>query len=90
MCLNISILIFSFLLSLTIDLYNLKPLTANAKIAGINNMFCNNNVDNIKIIPFPVPIIDTHKEIVYPKQNPRYSTIPNTTGIPITWIPKKP
>ena len=42
-CLNISILTFSFVLSLIIDLYNFIPLTANASIAGITNKFCNNN-----------------------------------------------
>ena len=82
-CLNISNFIFSFLLSFIIDLYNLNPLTPKAKIAGINNIFCNNKATKIKLSPFPKPIIDIHSEIVYPKQNPLYNIIPNTTGIPI-------
>lgn len=38
-CLVISIFMFSFLLSLTIDLYNFIPLTAKDNIHGINNIF---------------------------------------------------
>ena len=38
-CLNISIFTFSFVLSFIIDLYNLIPLTANAKIAGMSKFF---------------------------------------------------
>ena len=87
-CLNISNFMFSFLLSFTMDLYNFMPLTAKARIAGINNIFCNNNVIRIKLSPFPNPIIDIHNEIVYPKQNPLYNIIPNTIGIPITVVPK--
>ena len=37
-----------------IDLYNLNPLTANAKIAGINNMFCKNNDEKMNINPFVI------------------------------------
>ena len=87
-CLSISNLIFSFLLSFTIDLYNLKPLTANPNMAGINKIFCINKLININIIPFDIPIIPTHIEIVYPKQNPLYRTTPNTIGKPITVVPK--
>ena len=87
-CLNISNFMFSFLLSFTIDLYSFIPLTAKARIAGMNNIFCNNNVITIKLRPFPSPIIDIHNEIVYPKQNPLYNIIPNTIGIPITVVPK--
>lgn len=63
-CLTISILIFSFLLSFIIDLYNLKPLTAKAKIAGINTRFCNNIVINIKLKPFDNPIMLIKTDIV--------------------------
>ncbi len=89
-CLNISILTFSFVLSFTMDLYNFIPLTANAKIAGINKMFCNSNVTNTKLSPFPNPIIVIHNEMVYPRQNPRYKIIAKTMGIPMTVVPKKP
>lgn len=89
-CLIISIFIFSLLLSLTIDLYNLNPLTAKAKIAGINNMLCNNILVKMNINPFENPIIDMHIDIVYPRQNPLYVTSPKTIGIPITVVPKKP
>lgn len=61
---------FSFLLSLIIDLYNLNPLTAKANVAGIKIKFCSTKLNNIKSIPFPIPKIDTHTDIVYPKQNP--------------------
>lgn len=87
-CLTISNFIFSFLLSLTIDLYNLNPLTANAKTAGINNIFCNNVLLNINASPFESPKVEIQTDIVYPKQNPLYKTTPNTTGIPITVVPK--
>lgn len=87
-CLNISILTFSFVLSLIIDLYNFIPLTANASIAGITNKFCNNNNMSTKIIPLEIPIMLMHAAIVYPKQNPLYATIPNTAGIPIIVVPK--
>ena len=87
-CLTISNFIFSLLLSFVIDLYNLNPLTANANIAGINNTFCNNRLISTNDIPFVNPITVMHTEIVYPKQKPLYSTTPNTTGIPITVVPK--
>lgn len=63
-CLNISILTFSFVLSLIIDLYNFIPLTANASIAGITNKFCSNNRISTKIIPLEIPIILIHAAIV--------------------------
>ena len=87
-CLMISNFIFSLLLSFVIDLYNLNPLTASANIAGINNIFCNNKLISTNDIPFLSPITVIHTEIVYPKQNPLYSTTPNTTGIPMTVVPK--
>lgn len=89
-CRKISNFTFSFLLSFTIDLYNLNPLTANANIAGINMIFCRNILINTNSIPFPIPIIVTQADIVYPKQNPLYTTIPNTTGIPNYCSSKKP
>ena len=52
-CLVISSLIFSLLLSLTIDLYNFIPLTAKANIHGINIMFWVNKDVIINSIPFP-------------------------------------
>ena len=69
-CLTISNFMFSFLLSLIIDLYNLNPLTAKANVAGIKIKFCSTKLNNVKSIPFPIPKIDTHTDIVYPKQNP--------------------
>lgn len=51
-CLVISIFTVSLLLSLTIDLYNFIPLTANANIHGINIMFCNNIDIATNNIPF--------------------------------------
>ena len=86
-CLIISPLIFSFLLSFNIDLYNLIPLTANANMQGMRIKFCN-NIEVIKnMLPFPVPKVAISDETVYPKQNPRYPTIPKTIGIPITVEP---
>lgn len=87
-CLTISNFIFSFSLFFTIDLYNLNPLTAKAKIAGIINIFCNNKEVKIKINPFVIPSDAIQAEIVYPKQKPLYKTIPKTIGIPITVVPK--
>ena len=52
----------------------------------LRNKF-NNKVIKINNIPFPIPIITIIDDIVYPKQNPLYSTIPNTIGIPITVEP---
>ena len=69
-CLTISNFMFSFLLSLIIDLYNLNPLTAKANVAGIKIKFCSTKLNNVKSLPFPIPKIDTHTDIVYPKQNP--------------------
>lgn len=89
-CLIISNFMFSFLLSFIIDLYNLNPLTLIASIAGINIKFCNNKLLNTKASPLEVPKIPTHADIVYPKQNPRYTTNPNTTGIPYYCCSKKP
>ena len=64
-CLMISNFIFSLLLSFVIDLYNLNPLTANANIAGINNIFCNNKLINTNDIPFVSRLLQavgsTHK-----------------------------
>ena len=54
-CLNISIFIFSLLLSLTIDLYNLNPLTASASIQGIYIKFCKKIAEKANMIPLPFP-----------------------------------
>ena len=89
-CLAISIFIFSFLLSFTIDLYNLNPLTAKAKIAGIKIIFCSNIEISIKLSPFDSPIILINIDIVYPKQNPLYNIIPKTIGIPYYSSSKEP
>ena len=51
-------------------MYNLNPLTAKANVAGIKIKFCSTKLNNVKSIPFPIPKIDTHTDIVYPKQNP--------------------
>ena len=51
-------------------------------------MSCNTNDNNTNAIPFGSPKIVIIADIVYPKQNPLYSTIPNTIGIPITVVPK--
>ena len=69
-CLNISTFMLSFLLSFTIDLYSLNPLTASAITAGIINKFCRNIVLNMNAIPFCIPIIFMHIEIVYHRENP--------------------
>ena len=63
-CLTTSIFTFSLFLSFIIDLYNLKPLTANANIAGINNIFCNNNKMNTNHIPCGNPTTVMHAAIV--------------------------
>lgn len=54
-CLTISNLIFSFLLSFIIELYNFTPLTANANVPGITIKFCKNKLEKQNIIPFPNP-----------------------------------
>ena len=81
-CLSTSIFILSLFLSFTIDLYNLNPLTPIAIIAGMNIMFCSNKAIKINNIPFPVLITTIIDAMVYPKQNPLYSIIPKTIGIP--------
>lgn len=63
-CLIISPLIFSFLLSFNIDLYNLIPLTANANIQGIKIRFCTNIAVTKNRLPFPTPRIAINAEIV--------------------------
>ena len=87
-CLSISNFMLSFLLSLTIALYNLNPLTAIAIIAGINIIFCSNNVDNVNINPPWIPIMLIQADIVYPSINPLYNINPKTIGSPITVVPK--
>ena len=89
-CLIISNLIFSFLLSFIIDLYNLKPLTPKASITGIEIKFCNNTEIDININPLEKPIVLIKVAIVYPKQNPLYKTIPKTIGIPYYSCSQKP
>ena len=63
-CLNISIFIFSFLLSFTIDLYNFIPLTDNANVEGIIIKLCIRRVIIQNKIPFPVPNVKIINEIV--------------------------
>ena len=87
-CLTTSIFIFSLFLSFIIDLYNLNPLIANASIAGINKIFCISNKIRTNTVPCCNPIILIQTAMVYPKQKPRYKTTPNTTGNPITVVPK--
>ena len=89
-CLIISIFMFSLLLSFTIDLYSLNPLTLIAIIAGINIMFCKIKLLNIKASPFEVPSTLIQAEIVYPRQKPLYNINPKTTGIPYNCGSKKP
>ena len=67
-CLKISSFMFSFCLSFMMDLYNLIPLTASAKITGINIMFCNNIEEKIKPVPFFNPSVAIIAEILYPKR----------------------
>ena len=69
-CLNISNFMFSFLLSFTIDLYSLNPLTAKASIAGITSILGNNKFIKTKLNPFVIPKIAIQVDIVYPRQNP--------------------
>ena len=54
-CLNISNFIFSLPLSFIIELCNFIPLTASARIAGINMIFCNKIVEAKNNKPFPCP-----------------------------------
>lgn len=63
-CLIISSLIFSFLLSFIMDLYSLKPLTPKANITGIKIIFCNNIEINININPLEKPIVLINVAIV--------------------------
>ena len=86
-CLKISTLIFSFLLSFMIDLYNFIPLTVSANIHGIKIRFCSNMLVAKNKIPFPVPNTAMLDEIVYPRQKPLNATIPKTIGIPTTVEP---
>ena len=78
---------FSFLLSFIIDLYNFILLTPNTIIAGMNIIFCSNVVVSMNTIPFIFPSDIMHADIVYPRQNPLNSIIPNTIGIPIIVVP---
>ena len=86
-CLTISIFIFSFLLSLYIDLYAFNALTPNDIIPGINIMFCIIIAIDVNAIPFATPNTTVILDIVYPKQNPLNAIIPNTIGIPIIVLP---
>ena len=54
-CLTISNLIFSRLLSFIIDLYSFIPLTASIIVAGITIKFFKNNSQIEKIIPLYLP-----------------------------------
>ena len=69
-CLIISNLMFSFLLSCIIELYTFIPLTVSAIIHGIDIIFFRNIFIKNNITPFPVPKTNTIDEIVYPRQNP--------------------
>jgi len=86
-CLNTSILMFSFLLSLIIDLYSFIPLTANANIHGINIIFCKNNVHILNKIPFQSVYVTIIDDNVYPKKKPLIPIITYTIGIPTTVEP---
>ena len=81
---------FSFLLSLYIDLYAFNALTPNDIIAGINKIFCIIIDIAVKTIPFATPNTIVMLDIVYPKQNPLYIIIPNTIGTPYYCCSKKP
>ena len=63
-CLNTSNFILSLLLSFTIDLYNLKPLTAIPNIAGINKILGKKKSTIVNINPFDIPNIFTHIDTV--------------------------
>ena len=52
-CLNISIFIFSLLLSFIIELWSFIPLTAKASTHGINKIFWRSSVDIKNKVPFP-------------------------------------
>ena len=56
-CLTTSIFTFSLFLSFMMDLYNLNPLTAKAKMAGINKIFCNKSKISTNSMPWGNPII---------------------------------
>lgn len=51
-------------------------------------MFCNNIVEVINNIPFPVPIVAITDDIVYPMQYPLYPITKYIIGTPITVEPK--
>ena len=57
---------------------------------GINIIFCNNRDIKINNIPFPIPITTIIDAMVYPRQNPLYSIIPKTIGMPYYSSSKKP
>ena len=59
LCLIISNLIFSLLLSFIIDLYTFIPVTANASNAGIKIIFCINKLHVANIAPFPIANVAT-------------------------------
>lgn len=81
-CLTSSNFMFSFLLSLYIDLYAFNALTPSDIIPGMNNIFCIIIDIAVKAIPFNIPNTTVILDIVYPKQNPLNAIIPNTIGIP--------
>lgn len=86
-CLNISSFMLSRLLSFIIDLYNLIPLIAIAKIAGISIMFCISIDENMKIVPLLIPKDAIILEMLYPKQNPLKHIAPYKANIPTTVSP---
>ena len=81
---------FLVLLSFIIDPYNWIQLTAIAIITGKNNIFWSSKDSITKKIDFVVPNAIVIIAIVYPRLNPLYNINPNTTGSPITVVPKKP
>ena len=64
------------------------PLTARVIIVGINIIFCNNIVENINNIDFPVPKVAVIADIVYPIQYPLYPITRYINGTPITVEPR--
>lgn len=89
-CLKISNLTFSLLLSFMIDLYNLIPLIANANSTGINIIFWKSIEEKINAAPFWAPNVAIMLDILNPSEKPRKHTIAYTASTPNYCKPCKP
>lgn len=89
-CLKISNLTFSLLLSFIIDLYSLIPLIANANKTGINIIFWKSIEEKINAAPFCIPKVAIILDILNPREKPRKQTIAYTASTPNYSKPSKP